>query len=295
MDRRALLVDAFTDEALAGNAAGVVPDATGLSEPQMQAIARELGAADTAFLQPTAGATRRVRYFTPATEVDLCGHATIGAFAFLHDDGAIDAGDHILDTNAGRLDVEVSDDGTIWLTVTQPAVRRADVDTETVAEALGIDPAHIVEDLPLARASTGLPFLIVPVTYLSRLGGADPDMASVESLSAAADVAGVYGFTFDTVAGESTLHGRAWAPAEGIPEDPVTGTASGAVGAYLRWAGAFDSMPPEMVFEQGHFVDRPGAVRVRVGESVQVGGRAVVALDGTITVPEIEEDDIIEA
>jgi len=93
----------------------------------------------------------------------------------------------------------------------------------------------------------------------------------------------------------STLHARMWAPGAGVPEDPVTGTASGACGAYLRTVDAFDDLPDEMRFEQGHFVDRPGVVRVQVGEAVRVGGRAVTALDGSLAVPSADEDDILEA
>jgi PhzF family phenazine biosynthesis protein len=88
-----------------------------------------------------------------------------------------------------------------------------------------------------------------------------------------------------------------FAPGAGVDEDPVTGTASGAVGAYLRGIEAFDGeLPEEMVFEQGHFVDRPGHVRVRArSDPVEVGGRAVTALDGSIVVPAAEDDEIIEA
>jgi predicted PhzF superfamily epimerase YddE/YHI9 len=75
----------------------------------------------------------------------------------------------------------------------------------------------------------------------------------------------------------------------------VTGTASGACGAYLRHVGAFDSVPEEMVFEQGHFVNQPGTVSVRVGEEIRVGGRAVTTLDGSMVMPADDEDEIIEA
>ncbi len=88
-----------------------------------------------------------------------------------------------------------------------------------------------------------------------------------------------------------------FAPLAGVAEDPVTGTASGAVGAYLRDVDAFgpSELPEEMIFEQGHFLDRPGEVRVRVGEEVRVGGNAVRALSGRIAVPEREDDEIVEA
>jgi PhzF family phenazine biosynthesis protein len=296
--RRALLVDAFTETPLAGNAAGVVPDADGLTDDQMQAVARELGASETAFLRGSTAADRRIRYFTPATEVDLCGHATVASHAFLHADGALEAGTHSLETNVGTIEVEVTDDGVAWMTQDAPEVREVDLDYERVAGALGVDPAALRDvgrDLPLAVASTGLAFLVVPVNFLEHVGGMDPDPVAVETLAEEVDATGVYAFTFDALSAESTLHGRMFAPGAGVPEDPVTGTASGAVGAYLRRFEAFDALPEEMTFEQGHFADRPGHVRVRAREEIRVGGRATVALDGTLAVPPAEDDDIIEA
>lgn len=299
MERRIHLIDAFTREPLTGNAAGVVPDAAGLDERQQQAIARELAVSETAFLTESEGADRRIRYFTPTTEVDLCGHATIASHAHLFEEGEIEAGTHTLETNVGVLQVEVEPDGTVWMTQDDPRVERVDLDYERTADALGIDPAALADvgaDLPPARASTGLPFLVVPVAFLEGLGNLSPEDAAISEICASVDATGLYAFTFDTLTAEATLHSRMFAPPAGIPEDPVTGTASGAAGAYLKEIGAFgeDEFPEEMLFEQGHFVDRPGEVRVRVGETVRVGGRAVEALSGILSVPEREDDGIVE-
>ncbi|MFB6168139.1 MAG: PhzF family phenazine biosynthesis protein [Haloferacaceae archaeon] len=303
-DRRALLVDAFADEPLAGNAAGVVPDADGLTDGQMRAIARELGASETAFVRSSESADRRLRFFSPSAEVDLCGHATVATHAHLHREGAVAAGTHAVETNAGVFDVEVEEGGVAWLAGAAPEVTEVDADLDRVGEALGVDPAALRDvgaDLPAAVASTGLPYLVVPVNFLEHLSGADPDDAAVAALAEAHDAAGVYAFTFDAVDRESTLHGRAFVPSLGISEDPVTGTASGAVAAYCRAVGAFDDdVPDEIRCEQGHFLDRPGAVRVRFeadgdAETVWVGGRAPTALDGQLTVPPDEDDGIIEA
>ena len=299
--RRALLVDAFTAEPLAGNAAGVVPDAEGLSDGQLAAVAAELGASETAFLTDGDGAADdRLRYFSPTTEVDLCGHATIATYGALFAEGAIDGGERTLRTNVGDLAVAVDDGGTVWMRQQAPSVEVVDVDAGRLGEALGVDPAALRDvgaDLPVAVASTGLPFLVVPVNFLERLGEADPDDAAVERLSEEFDVAGVSAFTFDALDADSTLHGRAFVPSLGIAEDPVTGTASGAVGGYLRHVDAFDGdEPDEFRFEQGHFLDRPGRVRVRVEEDgVRVGGRASVALDGEMRIPDDEDDEILEA
>lgn len=322
--RCALLVDAFTDEPLAGNVAGVVPDAAGLSDERMAQIAAEIGASETAFLTAAGEngeresavndesseentADEQVRYFTPSTEVDLCGHATIASYGALYADGTIGAGDRTLRTNVGDLSIRIDDDGTVWMRQNPPTVNIVDpeqLDADRLGDALGIDPAALTDigaDLPVAVASTGLPWLVVPVNFLQRLGEADPDAAAIKSLSDEFDVAGVYAFTFDTLEADSTVHGRAFAPAIGISEDPVTGTASGAVASYLRAVEAFDGeFPEEVRFEQGHFLDRPGYVRVRIdGDDIYIGGTAAVAADIDLRLPaddgDSSDDEIIEA
>lgn len=299
---RTLLVDAFTTEPLAGNAAGVVPDADGLTEAQMQAVARELSVSETAFLFSSTVADRKVRYFTPTQEVDLCGHATIASHGFLYDEGRIDAGSHTLETAVGVLDIEVTETGAVWMTQNTPQVFEVDLDYAEAGETLGIDDAafrDVGADLPPAYASTGLPFLLLPVNFLEHLSAMEPDMRAVEELATRYDTAGIYVFSFDAIGRnqDSTLHARAFVPGLGVDEDPVTGTASGACGAYLDHFAAFDDEFPErMTFEQGHFMDRPGYVGVRVdGPTVQVGGDSVVSMDGSLTVPDIEDDEIIEA
>ncbi|ELY75040.1 PhzF family phenazine biosynthesis protein [Natrinema pallidum] len=295
---RILQVDAFTDEPHTGNPAGVVPDADGLSSDQMQAIAAEMAVSETAFLRSSETADRRVKYFTPTQEVDLCGHATIGTVAHLYDEG-LETETMTLETNVGRLEIDVDEDGTVWMTQDEPSIREVDVGYGRVADALGVDRAALEgasDDIPLAVASTGLPFLIVPITYLSDVGDAEPDFAAVEALTNAVDATGIYLFTFDALEAESTVHGRMFAPGAGVPEDPVTGTAGGAVSAYLDRFGAFDGdLPAELRLEQGHYVDRPGIVRVRLGDAVRVGGRGVTVLDGSMAVPEADEDEILEA
>ena len=301
--RRACLVDAFTTEPLTGNAAGVLPDAEGLNESQMGAVAAELGASETAFLFPSEEADRKVRYFTPTQEVDLCGHATIASHALLAEDGIVDPGEHTLETNGGVIDVEVTDDGVVWMSQHAAEVEEIDemdLGYGDVADALNVDPAALTDigaDLPLAQASTGLPFLVVPVNFLEHLGKMAPDMAAVEKLTEEFHATGIYAFTFDTLEADSTLHGRMFAPGAGVPEDPVTGTASGAVAAYLDHFAAIET--DEMTFEQGEYVDRGGRVHVEVPaaptvDGVRLGGRAVTAMDGTLLVPDHEEEEILE-
>lgn len=294
---RAFLVDAFTNEPYGGNPAGIVPDGSDLNEGQMQSIASELGASETAFIRSTDAADVRIRYFTPTNEVDLCGHATIASLVTLSELERFEAGGHQIETNVGVLDTTVTEDSVAWMTQATPDVTAIDLSYDRISSILGVELAaleDIGKDLPIARASTGLPFIVVPLAFLENLGGANPDFDAVESVAEEFDAEGIYAFTFDTIAAESTLHGRAFVPGSGVPEDPVTGTASGATGAYLQAFEAFEDLPEEMRFEQGHFVDRPGTVRVKVGADVEVGGPATVTLDGKIAVPPAKDEEILD-
>lgn len=293
------LVDAFTADPLTGNAAGVVTEADDLTDEQLQAIARELSVSETAFLTESDAADRAIRYFTPTQEIDLCGHATVAAHARLFEEGVIDAGTHTLETNVGVLEIEVTDEGVVWMSGETPTVELLEIDYDRLADALGIEPIALSEpgvELPLAVASTGTPFLMVPVTYLQRLLNVSPDANAVTALCEEFDATGIYAFTFDTLDPDASLHARAFAPRVGIPEDPVTGTAAGGAAAYIRQTGAFgDELGDELVFEQGHAIDRPGTVTARLNGEIRVGGRAVTSLDGSLLVPPLDEDEIVEA
>ncbi|WP_435335380.1 PhzF family phenazine biosynthesis protein [Haloarchaeobius sp. TZWWS8] len=294
---RVVQVDAFTDQPLAGNPAGVVPDADDLTDDQMQAIANEFAVSETAFVLTSDEADHRLRYFTPTTEVDLCGHATVAAFGHLYEEDVVEAGTHAVETNVGVLDVTVESDGSVWLEGSEPDVQEVEVSYDRLGEILGIDPETMKDvgaDLPVALASAGASYLVVPINFLQHLGDVDPDLAAVESLTDELETTGLYAFTLDAVGPESTLHARMFAPGAGIPEDPVCGTGAGSVTAYLDHFGAFaDEFPEEVVVEQGHYVDRPGEIRVRT-EPIRVGGRSVTVLDGSLVVPEPEEDEILE-
>jgi len=300
MDTRdVLLVDAFAAEPMAGNPAGVVLDADGLTDDQMAAIANELGASSTAFVCESDRVDRRLRFFAPTGERDRSDHATVAAFAALFERGGLDAGEYEMETIGRTRDVEIKEDGTVWLEQGEARFEEISLDYDEVADALGIDVATLQDvgaDMPMAVADTGEPWLLVPVNYFEHVSRLDPDLPAIDALCDRVDAVGLYAFTFDTIGGQSTLHGRGFAPSHGVSEDPVTGTAAGACGAYVRHEGALDDTIDQVVVEQGHFLDRPGTVRVDTdGVAAWVGGQAVTTLDGSMTVPEAaEDDDIIE-
>ncbi|PSQ44297.1 PhzF family phenazine biosynthesis protein [Halobacteriales archaeon SW_7_68_16] len=292
---RCLLVDAFTDEPLTGNAAGVVPDGDSVPADRAGAIARELAVSETAIVESADDAAVRLRYFTPSGEIDLCGHATVAACTHLRDAGRLDTGEATVATAAGPVPVRIEDD-TVHFRAPDSTVSTVDVDYGRVAAALDVDPATLRDvgaDLAPAVATAGVPFLLVPVNFLEQLGSTAPDPAAVAAVCADHDAVGLYAFTFDTLSPGATLHARAFAPGIGIDEDPVTGTASAGVARYLIDRGIVEGTA--FVFEQGHYLDRPGRVHVDVDDDVWVGGTAVTALDGDLRVPDRDGDDIVEA
>jgi PhzF family phenazine biosynthesis protein len=300
--RQALLVDAFAAEPTAGTPTGVVPEADGLTADQMRAVASELGAPETAFVLPADDADRRLRCFSPTAELAQAETAAVAAHAALYERGDIDAAEWTVATAAGDIAVETKQNGMVWVEQGRAEVTEVDISYTDVADALGLDAATLKDvgaDLPLVTADAGEPWLMVPVNYFEHLSNLTVDVAAVASLCDRADAVGVYPFTFDTVGGDatrrSTFHGRAFR-AGNRTEEPVTAAASGACAAFVRRYGALDDTVEQIIAEGGHFRDRPGTLSVDTdGTEVWVGGRGVTALDGTVTVPAGDDDDIIEA
>lgn len=282
-------VDAFTEHAYAGNPAGVVPDADGLTEAQMRAIAREMNLSETAFvLRPTVGdADLRLRYFTPTAEIPLCGHATIGALHLLAEEGRIRAPCTVrAQTNVGVLPVEVRDDGRVFLESERLAYAPSPVPSDALAQLLGVPRASLLDDGPGPLLVSRK--LFVPVNGLATMGALRPDMDGIAQL-ADLGIEGVAPVSFETRSPDALTHIRFFAPALGIDEDPVTGTAHMGLAGYLLKAGR---MHVKCVFlgEQGEFTGRAGCVEVLVegtldAPHIRIGGRAVTTLRGKMLAP----------
>lgn len=292
-------VDVFTDELYMGNPAGVVLEADSLDEVQMQRIAFEVGSPSTAYVLRSKRADMRLRYFSPHTEEQLSGHATVGAVWCLAVRGAFGAssgGRHRIETNVGILpfSVDAGADGPekVWMTQKRPMFAR-EGDFKEVASALGVGVDSLFHDeFPISRVSTGLPCLIVPVRSIDVIGKLDPRREGLTELARELDVAGIYVFTWGVLDQDSTAHARFFAPLPDVLEDAASGLPAGALGAYLvenEFIGRdkYDSV----VIEQGHWIGRPSKIYVRVDKrgstihKVEVGGSAVVSFKGRLTVP----------
>lgn len=283
-------VDAFTRVPLRGNPAVVMPFARGLGEGEMKAVAREVNASETAFVFPTHNADVKIRFFTPSQEVPFCGHALVGTLTLLEEMGIVKVNGNFsrvtVETGVGVLAVDlVRDDGGLRVDTNQavPAFRPCPVPADRVLEVLGLDDEDLRADLPLELAYTGLWHLLVPLVGADALDGVLPDFRALAGLNRELGVMTTHLF----VAEGDGFACRDFAPAAGIDEDPVTGSAAGALGAYLlRHREIRPAVPIRIT--QGDAQDRPGEVRVVVGgeagvpASVVVGGSAVVSLRGEI-------------
>jgi len=273
------VVNAFTDRAFMGNPAGVVPDATPLDEEQMQLLAAELKCSETAFVLPSSRAHYRIRFFTPLREVDLCGHATVAAFSVLRRQGSVSQGQVTMETGAGVLPIHIRGEQ-VFMEQAAPRFKEAPVAPEEVAQALRISP-HEMDRHPLESVSTGLWSLPVPVARRRTLENMRPDFDAVAEVCRRCEVGALFVFTLDTLYPDCLVHARCFAPLYGVQEDPVTGTANGALGAYLHRHGLLERNP--YTAEQGYEMGRGGLVTVEVApEKVRVGGGAYVARQGTL-------------
>lgn len=290
-------VDAFTKTAFTGNPAGVVPNATGLTPVDMQRIALEMNKSETAFAFPASDprGNVRVRFFTPHTEVPICGHATVAAhYVLAKIYGSF--GKRMQDTAAGSLpvEVEIGHDGDyrVWMSQRNAEfgsqIKGADL--EALLGALGLRAGDLQDGLPVQVVSTGHSKVVIPVKAREIVSGLRPDMAALSSVSASLGCNGFYTWTFDQPDQGNLSHGRMFAPAIGIPEDPVTGNASGCLGAYLLYHQAFKEKKELSFYAgQGTEVGRPGRVFVEArreggddGIAIRIAGNAVITLEGEI-------------
>jgi trans-2,3-dihydro-3-hydroxyanthranilate isomerase len=269
-------VDAFTIQAFGGNPAGVVLDAQGLTAPQMQLVARELKHSETAFVTPSTVADYRIRFFTPAREVDLCGHATIATAWVLASEGRLKRGRAKQETNLGVLDLDI-DRERVMMEQLPPKSEAVEVRRDDLADLLGVEA--IDAELPVQKASTGNWVLVVPMPDEKEINFCQPRFPELAALNLELGVLGTHLFTTGK---DGALYARHFAPACGVNEDPVTGTANGALAGYLVLNGL--AKGPEFRVRQGDALGRPGELQVFATEKeVRVGGRAVILSRGHIT------------
>ena len=279
-------IDSFTDVAFTGNPAGVVTGGSHLDDSAMQALARELNNTETAFVLPAEGPDHafRLRYFTTTTEVPSCGHATLAALVARAIEDISAAGRHTFLTGAGLMEGHAVDSADGWRATMRQGKFKLEPPLDgalcdALLAALGIRIDERDTRAPIQVASTGHSKVLIGVAQRQTVERLEPDMAALTTLS---EAIGSNGFLVFTLAPEESgvdVAGRMFAPAIGIPEDPVTGNANGPLGAYLLHHGLRSPIEGRLMLRaaQGSKMGRPGYcdVDVRVEGSdyeVTIGG-----------------------
>jgi len=281
------LVDVFTDRAFGGNPLAVFLDGKGMSDALMQSIAKEFNLSETTFVLPPQDPANdfRVRIFTPAQELPMAGHPTVGTTFVLTRAGLVRPGTGrttiTLEEGVGPIPVAIDwkDGQPSFIEMQQPVPEFSPPieDRAGIAEMLSLEPEALREELPIQVVSSGVPFLFVPVKSLEAIRRIRFRIDVAERLKAPAG--NTFVFTMETEFPGSGVHGRMLAPLLGISEDPATGSANGPLGCYLvRYKVLASEGELRVVSEQGIEMGRPSFLHIRIRHNgdeitaVHVGG-----------------------
>ena len=298
MSYRYYICDVFTSVRFGGNQLAVLPHADGLSARQMQLIAREFNFAESTFVFPAeTGHTRKVRIFTPTTEVPFAGHPNIGtafALATAGEFGPIDPSVTVtFEEKAGVVPVTIHrrEGEPIWceLSAPEPLSLGKTISTQSLAAAVSLTPGDIVITTHSPQvASVGLPFLMAELTDRAALGRARVNLDGIDALVSQGVTPDVHLYTRS--ADEFNIRARMFAPRDGVPEDPATGSANCALAGLLsHYDGASDGRFSWRI-AQGVEMKRPSLLEARAEKregrvvGTWIGGASVLVSEGVIEV-----------
>jgi trans-2,3-dihydro-3-hydroxyanthranilate isomerase len=300
---RFIQADVFTEQVFGGNPVAVFPDAEGLSDDDMQKIAREMNLSETTFVLPPTDkrADVRVRFFAPMAELPFAGHPTVGTHIVLASLGKHEITGPVTrifqQVAIGTLPVDLITDGqgkTDRAVMTQGEARHGEVyeDKAKLALALGLETSDLHPELPAQVFSTGLPGLIMPLKSLDAIQRISLNVGMLNEVCRSMSVTGAEVFTMETTDKAHHVHVRNFDPLLGVMEDPATGSMAGALGAYLLAHSVVEyekeMSTTHMVIEQGFEIGRPSLIEVEVDvregkiTEVRVGGQVVIVAEGEL-------------
>jgi trans-2,3-dihydro-3-hydroxyanthranilate isomerase len=294
---RYFICDVFTESRFGGNQLAVIPEAQGLSDREMQQVAREFNFSESTFvLPPERGNDRRVRIFTPTAEIPFAGHPNVGTAFTLASTGAFGPIEKpvrvTFEEKAGLVPITISRrNGTIWceLSAPEPLSLGTVVPPELLAQAVSLDPEDVVTTThqPIA-ASVGLPFVMAELrdrATLTRARVYGPGLDAIKALGVVPDV-----HLYVRSGDEFDLRARMFAPYDGVPEDPATGSANCALAALLTRQRPEPSGSFSYRIAQGVEMGRPSVLEARtekrggVVTAAHIGGASVLVSEGIIEV-----------
>ncbi len=298
---RFVQVDVFTERVFGGNPLAVVFEAKGLGDREMQAIAREMNCSETTFLLPPTrvDCAARVRIFTPGRELPFAGHPTIGTAWVLASEKLLPSGATRFNLEEGIGPVEVTLEGEptapsfLWMRHGEATFGSELTNRAAFARALGLAESDLLAGAPICTGSTGNTFLYVPLRDRDAVDRARLDVPALLAAQGEGPNLGLFVFAPDPDPHARRVYSRMFAPhTSGVPEDPATGSASGALGAYLIERGLVAAgSTVDIVSEQGTRMGRQSFIQIRIATSagriteILVGGRVVPVIEGRLRVP----------
>ena len=293
---RVTVVDVFTHAGTGGNPCPVVSDARALDAEAMRGVARRYGH-ESGFALPADDPAHdlHLRFFVPNHEMEMCAHATIAAVTVLRARGVLVQDVITVETAIGLVTVTVTESAeaggspTVCVEQRRPEITPVDLDPAEVARALGLDPVSIDAALPIEAVSTARSKLMVPVRDHRDLDAIEPRPEELWALCDRVSSTGVYAFTTAPRNGAAVAEARQFPVRAGYPEDPATGVAACALGAYLSVHTPYDAEDgPERSFriEQGHAMGRPSVLVART--LVEDGRVSRTWIEGSATVETVE-------
>lgn len=301
MRYRYLTADVFTDKPFGGNQLAVFPDAKGLDDEQMFALAKEFNFSETTFVfPPEKGGTRKLRIWTPGGEVPFAGHPTVGTAHVLAEIGEIplegESTSIVFEEQVGPVPVKIRAAGGkpvfAQLSVAKlPEIGPPVPTRETLASMLSLEPKDLVGGHFAPQSiSCGLPFLFVALKDRAAVKRSRMRVDQWERTLGSAWASMIMVFSRDPEREGSDIRARMYAPGFGVPEDPATGSACAALGGYLAARDTRQEGTLRWIVEQGFEMGRPSIIEVEVDKAagvitaVRVGGASVTMSEGTIRV-----------
>lgn len=284
-------VDVFSNVRFKGNPVAVVLKAEGLSTEQMQQIANWTNLSETTFVSAATaeGADYHVRIFSPKAELPFAGHPTIGTAHALLEAGLIEAreGALVQQCAAGLVKLAVTRDqhGAQWISFDLPEATMTAFDAWQTAELEVLLGTPVSRDFPPCLVDVGPRWVVAQLPDAKAVLAARPDLLRMKAQDVKGRHTGVVIFGEHESAAHAKIEIRAFVPAHGIDEDPVCGSGTGSVGAFIRHTGQTGRFGSELLASQGAVMGRAGVLRLVLSDQrIQVGGNAVTCVDGTITV-----------
>lgn len=281
-------VDVFTQQPFLGNPVAVILQAEGLSDDEMQRIARWTNLSETTFVLPATqpGADYRLRIFTPGGELPFAGHPTIGSAHALLESGAVAARDGVLvqECAAGlvRLQLKPGEGGAPWIAFELPQPNVTPLDEAAAAELESILGRRVRRGEAAPRLiDVGARWVVAQLEDAQAVLACRPDFARMKRQELQDHATGVTIFGEHAAGAAARIEVRSFAPACGIDEDPVCGSGNGCVAVFIRDSGQAPRIGHGYVAAQGAVLGRAGRVRVGVeAQRIRVAGQAVTCIDG---------------